>query len=142
MELLFPDSYIENVSERLRLYRKLDSIKSADGLGSFRDELIDRFGQAPEQTIQLMNVVRLRWLAISLGFEKIILKKEKMIMHFIADQESAFYRSEFFALQLQRIQKQSKKFRVREQSGKLTLTTDNIRSVADAIEVLTELQQE
>ncbi len=141
MELLFPDSYIENVSERLRLYRILDGIKSPAQLSDFRDQLLDRFGQPPEQTIQLMNVVRLRWIAVSLGFEKIILKKDKMIMHFIADQESAYYRSEAFSGLMQRIQKQAQKFRMREQSGKLTLTTDNISTVADAIEMLDQLSQ-
>jgi len=61
-------------------------------------------------------------------------------MHFIADQESAFYRTEKFAALMQRIQKQSQKFRMREQSGKLTLTTDNITSVADAIEIVNLIQ--
>ncbi|MCK4749027.1 MAG: transcription-repair coupling factor, partial [Bacteroidales bacterium] len=96
ISLLFPDDYIGNNSERLRLYRILDNIQSEDRLMEFEKELEDRFGPVPAETRELMNVVRLRWMAIELGFEKIILKQSQMIFHFISNPDSGYFASPTF----------------------------------------------
>ncbi|MBU0763221.1 MAG: transcription-repair coupling factor, partial [Bacteroidetes bacterium] len=106
MELLFPEEYIENVSERIRLYRELDSIETEERLQAFEKQLTDRFGKLPEQSRELLNVVRLRKLAIDLGFEKIILKNDVFIGHFVSDPQSAYYRSPVFGKMLQYVQRQ------------------------------------
>lgn len=141
LELLFPDEYISNISERLRLYRILDGITSEKKLKSFQDELIDRFGPLPEPSLELLQVVRLRWLAMKLGFTKIILKKEKLISWFIPNQESAYYRSPTFSKIISFIKNQSGQYRLKEASGKLTLTINNISSVSQAINILNHINE-
>ena len=141
MELLFPDDYISNISERLRLYRVLDEIRTEEKLLAFSRDLTDRFGALPEQSLQLLNVVRLRWVAVSLGFEKIILKKKRMIIHFVSNKESPYYRSEVFNHVIRHIQNQSGRFRMKEQAGKLTLAIEEISSIALAIDILKQFNQ-
>ncbi len=136
ISLLFPDAYIENNSERLRLYRVLDNIGTEEGLQRFEKELEDRFGPVPELTCELMNVVRLRWMAIRLGFEKIILKKGLMIMHFVSNPDSSYYATATFKAVLAFVQGQGRRFRLKETNGKLTLTTDPVNSISGAIEIL------
>ncbi|MBR6177105.1 MAG: transcription-repair coupling factor [Bacteroidales bacterium] len=96
MELLLPESYVENITERLKIYRQLDNVKDEQSLQQIAKKLTDRFGKIPEPTEQLFNVVRMRWIAIELGMLKIILKNGKMICYFIEDQDSPYYQSEVF----------------------------------------------
>jgi len=139
ISLLFPDAYIENNSERLRLYRVLDNIETEEGLQRFEKELEDRFGPVPEQTHELMNVVRLRWMAIRFGFEKIILKKGLMILHFVSNADSSYYATATFKAVLAFVQNQGRKFRLKETKGKLTLSTDPVISISGAIEILRKI---
>jgi len=139
ISLLFPDAYIENNSERLRLYRVLDNIGTEEGLQRFEHELEDRFGPVPEVTAELMNVVRLRWMAIRLGFEKIILKKDLMIMHFVSNPDSSYFATATFKAVLAFVQGQGRRFRLKETNGKLTLSTDPVNSISDAIEILRKI---
>jgi transcription-repair coupling factor (superfamily II helicase) len=133
LELLFPDEYVGNISERLKLYRILDNIDSEMKLKEFENELVDRFGNLPEQSKELFQVVRLRWLAIKLGFPKIILKKNKMIAYFISDPDSPYFQSPVFSKILSFIQTQIRDYHLQETKGKLTLYIDHISSVSDAI---------
>ncbi len=96
MELLLPESYVENITERLKIYRQLDNVKDEQALQQIAKRLTDRFGKIPEPTEQLFNIVRMRWIAIELGMLKIILKNGKMICYFIEDQDSPYYQSEVF----------------------------------------------
>ncbi|KPK83652.1 MAG: transcription-repair coupling factor [Bacteroides sp. SM23_62_1] len=139
LELLFPDEYVSNISERLRLYRILDSIDSENKLKSFEDELIDRFGPLPEPSLELLQVVRLRWLAMKFGLTKIILKKEKMISYFIPDQESPYYSSPVFVKIISYIKNQSGQYQLKETGDRLTLTINNISSISQAINILTKI---
>ena len=141
LELLFPETYIENISERMSLYRELDNLKNETELEKFKINLIDRFGQIPDETIQLINVVKLRWLAIKLGFEKIVLKKSKMIAYFISDQDSVFYQSSRFTSILNYIGRKGKKWRIKE-GNKLSVVVENIDSVEDAINTMSEIEFE
>jgi transcription-repair coupling factor (superfamily II helicase) len=136
LELLFPDEYVGNISERLKLYRILDNIDSEMKLKEFENELVDRFGNLPEQSKELFQVVRLRWLAIKLGFPKIILKKNKMIAYFISDPDSPYFQSPVFSKILSFIQTQIRDYHLQETKGKLTLYIDHISSVSDAITTL------
>jgi transcription-repair coupling factor (superfamily II helicase) len=139
ISLLFPDAYIENNSERLRLYRVLDNITTEEGLQRFEQELKDRFGPVPEVTVELMNVVRLRWMAIRIGFEKIILKKGLMIMHFVSNPDSSYYATATFKAVLAFVQGQGRGFRMKETNGKLTLSTDPVNSISGAIGILRKI---
>ncbi len=136
LELLFPDEYIANVSERMSLYRELDQIQQEKELLLFESGLKDRFGPLPPASSELLEVVRLRWLANRLGFEKLILKNSKMIGHFVANPESDYYKSNTFSNILKFVQKQPVRFRMKEGNNKLTLTCDPITSVQTACELL------
>ena len=139
MELLFPDAYINNISERVRLYRELDNIEEEETLIKFEENIIDRFGQVPEQTKELINVVRLRWIAISLGIEKIILKNKRMAAYFISNQESAFYQSPVFARILSFVQTNPKGIKMKENKGKLIMTFENVKTIITAINKIKDI---
>ena len=96
LQVSFPSSYIENISERITLYRELDSLRNEDELLAYRKRLIDRFGPLPEQAEELLNVMRLRWICCRLGIDKIILKAEHMSL-FLPQDNNAYYQSEAFA---------------------------------------------
>jgi transcription-repair coupling factor (superfamily II helicase) len=138
LELLFPDNYVHGTAERMLLYRELDSIDNEPQLQKFSASLVDRFGKMPHECAELLHVIRLRWLAIGLGIEKIVLKSELMICYFPADQKSAYYQSETFRKILSYLQLHPKKCRMKEE-GKLTLTYQNVVSVNQAVELLKEI---
>jgi transcription-repair coupling factor (superfamily II helicase) len=139
-EILFPDSYIENISERIKLYRRLDGLKTDDELTGFEKMLADRFGPLPTPTKELLDVVRLRWMAISLGFETIILKNGKMIAHFVANQESKYYQTELFMYILRYVQEHPKKFKMKQGPDKLSLIAEGIQNVNRAIALLENMK--
>jgi transcription-repair coupling factor (superfamily II helicase) len=141
LELLFPDDYIRNVSERVRLYRELDNTETEEKLLEFKQQLIDRFGPLPEPTEELLNVVRLRWIAKILGFEKIIIKNDKMFVHFIANQMSAYYQTNIFEKIIRFVQSNPGVFQMKETKEKLTMVIDNVTSISKAMKLLGQLNR-
>ena len=139
MELLFPADYIPGNSERMMLYRELDNIENRDELDSFRKALEDRFGQLPHESKELLDVLPLRWKAIDLSMEKIILKNKKMICYFVSDQRSSFYQSELFLKIVQHIHKGKTKGKMKEANGKLTLTFLNVPNIETADYILKDI---
>ena len=140
LEILFPDDYIPNISERINLYRELDNIGNEQQLQQFEEKLQDRFGTLPQPTKELLNVVRLRWLAIDLGFEKLILKNNIMVMHFISNQESPYYQSSIFSGILKYVQKKQELFQMKE-GKKLSLTVQNINNINKALKILNNMKE-
>ncbi len=140
LEILIPDSYINLTAEKIRLYRELDNITTEERLINFREELEDRYGPLPKQVEQLMYVVKLRWLGIELGFEKIVLKGGKMLAYFVSDQSSTYYSGSRFASILNYIQKESKIFRVKEQNSKLYISADNVKSAEKAFYIFFKMK--
>ena len=136
LQLLFPDSYIQSTSERMLLYRELDNLESEEALVQFEAGLADRFGKLPKESIELVEVVRLRWVAIQLGMEKVILKNHKMVCHFISDPQSAFYQSPAFSQILRYVQTHHQTCRMKEGNNRLSLTFEKVKSVKRAKEVL------
>ena len=57
---LLPNAYCADVQERLTLYKRLANANEEDTLRSLQEELVDRFGQMPEQTVALLETHRLR----------------------------------------------------------------------------------
>jgi len=139
LEILIPDHYISNTTERIKLYRELDNITDSVTLTEFENNLTDRFGELPQVAIDLLNIVKLRWKAIELGFEKIILKNKIMIIHFIHNKESMYYQSPIFMEVIQKVQQHSSVFKMREKSDRLTLVTNNINSVQQALNIVNRL---
>ncbi|MEN8117672.1 MAG: transcription-repair coupling factor [Bacteroidota bacterium] len=139
LELLFPADYVPGNSERMLLYRELDNIEDQQQLDQFRKGLKDRFGGLPGESCELLDILPLRWKAIDLGMEKIILKNKKMICYFVADQKSKFYQSEEFIKIVSYIQKGKTKGQMKEAKGKLTLSFSNVPNVETADFILNEM---
>ncbi|WP_445733665.1 transcription-repair coupling factor [Mariniflexile sp.] len=142
-ELLFPDNYVNNITERLSLYTKLNGLKNEAELQKFETELIDRFGELPKQVADLLNSVQIKWIATKAGFEKIVMKQGKLIGYFINDQQSRFYQSSNFTKVLQFVQTNPNTCKMKEKQTRnglrLLLTFENIKSVKQALKVLQPL---
>ena len=138
--LLFPDDYVNNITERLNLYTKLNELKTEDELAKFEMELIDRFGELPQEVKDLLNSVRIKWIAVKLGLERLVMKHGKLVGYFISDQKSSFYQSANFGKVLQYIQLYPMACKMKEKETRnglrLLLTFENIKSVDRALQVL------
>ncbi|RCS27775.1 transcription-repair coupling factor [Polaribacter sp. WD7] len=139
-EILFPDDYINSVTERLSLYNTLSTLETEEELQTFETEIVDRFGETPTQVEDLLDSVRIKWLAKQLGLEKIILKQKRMIGYFIANQQSDFYQTAAFTKMLKYVQLNSKSCVMKEKQTKnglrLLITFIKIDSVKKALETL------
>ncbi len=139
-ELLFPDDYVNNITERLNLYTKLNELKTEAELQKFEKELLDRFGEMPKEAEDLLNSVRIKWIAISMGLERLVMKQKKMVGYFVADQQSAFYQSAAFTKVLQYVQSHPQKVTMKEKQTRnglrLLLTFEGISSVDKALRAL------
>ncbi len=140
MQLLFPETYIESITERMKLYKELDNIKNDKVLDDFIEKLIDRFGKLPKESQELIKVVRLRHIAIDLGIEKILLKNKRMSCYFISNQESAFYSSPVFTEILKFLQFNPRYCVLKEKNNKLSLNFIEINNINLAIEKLKFIQ--
>jgi transcription-repair coupling factor (superfamily II helicase) len=142
-EILFPDDYINSITERLALYNKLGTLEKEEELLVFESEIIDRFGEIPTQVEDLLNSVRIKWLAKELGLEKIILKQKRMIGYFVSDQQSDFYQTEAFTRTLKYVQYNSKSVVMKEKQTKnglrLMITFIKINTVKIALETLQKI---
>jgi transcription-repair coupling factor (superfamily II helicase) len=143
-EIFFPTDYINNVTERLAQYQELATLKNEEELKAFGASLIDRFGALPKPTLALFDSVRLKWLGAALGFEKIILKKQKCICTFLADPESSFYQEDAFQHMLRTLgtlDKAQLKEKNTKDGPKLVLVINEVSAVTKAIQLLGKLQQ-
>lgn len=138
LEILIPETYVNNTSERLQLYARLDNIKDEDQLKKFATELNDRFGEIPPAVQELINSVRLRWLGEELGFEKISLKNERFRGFFVTGND-AYFNSEVFGKVLKFAQANPRKCKIKDQAGKAMIAVENIPSVDAAIELLNQM---
>jgi transcription-repair coupling factor (superfamily II helicase) len=142
-ELLFPDDYVNNISERLSLYTKLNEISEESALVSFETEIMDRFGPLPVEVRDLFDSVRLKWQAASLGMEKLLLKQHKMVGYFIQDQNSPFYQSDVFNNLIQFVQGNPQICKLKEkqtrQGLRLLITFNNIQTVTQGLAVLRQM---
>jgi transcription-repair coupling factor (superfamily II helicase) len=140
LEILFPDNYINNVKVRLNQYQKLSAIYNLEELMKFTTELEDRFGKLPSQSVDLIKTIELKLLAIQNGFEKLILKNEKMICQFISSKEDKFYSSGEFGKILQTIQNNQNLCQLKEKKStngeRLLLVFQEIDSIEKAIKCL------
>jgi len=139
-EILFPDDYVNSITERLNLYNKLGDLKTEEELVNFETEITDRFGEIPVQVVDLLDSVRIKWLAKKLGLEKIILKKKRMIGYYVSNQQSPFYQTEDFTNMLKYVQQNPKSCVMKEKETKkglrLLITFIHIDTVSKALSVL------
>ena len=139
-EILFPDNYINSITERLNLYNELSTLKTDEELEQYEQRLIDRFGELPIQAVDLLDSVRLKWFAKQLGLEKIVLKQKRMIGYFISNQQSEFYQTKAFTSVLTYVQQNPTTSVIKEKQTKiglrLLITFIKIDSVETALKRL------
>lgn len=140
LQLLIPEGYVDSLTERLLQYRELDNITKEEDLTTFEKNLRDRFGPLPPEAIELINVVRMRWKAMRLGFEKLTLKNKKMLAYFLNKQESDYFSSPMFQAALMFAQKHPHRCVIKEQNKKLYLTIEDVESVQQSTEVLNQIE--
>ncbi len=140
LEILIPELYVKNITERLGLYTQIDSIKNQNELNEFIKSITDRFGKLPWEVQDLFKSVQLRWLAIDCGFERLVLKKQKLRCYFPPKENDAYYTSPIFAQVMQYAQQNGKICSLKEIKGKLLLIMENISSIDAALELLGNLK--
>lgn len=141
LEILIPSHYVTSSQERLTLYKDLDNIDREVDLMKFRAGLEDRFGKVPSEVDELIDTVRLRWIARELGFEKLMLKGGRMTGYFIGKQTSPFYQSKTFSKVLHYIQVNHKYCKMREANDKLSLTFNDVQSISRALFFLKQMEE-
>ncbi len=141
-EALIPESYVENVSERIRLYRELDNIPDEVGLEKFAREMTDRFGELPEAVKDLTDIVRVRRWCMEMGVERLLAKNGRLSMYFVSDQASPFYRSELFSRVLKFVQRQTVPCRFSEKNNKLSLVFGEVSRVEDLVRIVKRMRDD
>lgn len=136
LEILIPDNYVENITERLSIYTQLDDLENEEELQIFTEELIDRFGPIPKQVEELLITIRCRWLAKELGFEKLILKNTQLRFYFINNPESPYFESETFNYILTYIQTRTNTARLKQVGKNFMLMVDKVKNMGDVYSFL------
>ena len=136
MEIMFPPEYIENISERITIYQELDNIADKTQLDNFVTKIEDRFGKLPAEAQQLIAIVKIRWLAISYGIERLLLKNEKMTAYFVSNPNSPFYQSDKFGKILQYVVAHPHQTQLREKNDKRSIVFSNVKTVERALEIM------
>ncbi|MDH5610308.1 MAG: helicase-related protein, partial [Cyclobacteriaceae bacterium] len=136
LEILIPQDYVSNTSERLQLYTTLDSLQTEEELTVFRTNLTDRFGSLPIPVEELIKSVSLRWSAIQLGFEKIIIKNGDMRGYISEDKPESYFQSDVFGSLLRYVKANPTRCKMKEYKKKLIVTFLGISQIDAAINVL------
>ena len=133
--LVIPDDYVNEIHERLSLYKKLDTLDTTDEINQFKMELKDRFGDIPKETQELIKTIPLRNYAKKIGFEKLIIKNNKLVGKFISNNESYFNSAQFSGV-LSYVQKHKNNLQLKEKNNQLLLTFGGVSSIEGAVEIL------
>ncbi len=136
VDAMIPDSYVSQSAEKLRLYRELDNLTEEAQIARFAADLTDRFGPLPPPVEELLDIVRLRRVCIRCGIERVKLKNGLMIAQFIADQQSAYYKTGLFVAILKYVTERPAKFVFKQNNNKLSLTVRNISGARAGVEIL------
>ena len=139
LDLLIPAEYVPQESERINLYRELDSLQRESEVAAYCERLRDRFGAIPTETLDLVQVVNLRRVARTLGFEKVSLKQGKMYLYFVGDEHQAYYQSTAFGRVLNYMQHNPRRCKLREVNGRRSMIIDHITSVLDGVQMLSTI---
>ena len=139
VEASLPDTYVAQQAERLKLYRELDSTKDEEALQAFAARLVDRFGPLPRAARELLDVVRLRWEAIRLGMERVKVKNGLMIVHFVGEENSPYYKSDTFMELLKHVTQHPERFVLKQHNNRLAMTVRKIEDVEAAYKTLRAL---
>ena len=131
LSLVIPDDYVNEINERLNLYKRLDQLTFKEAQDTFVEELKDRFGEIPLETVELIKTLKLRELGKKIGLEKLIIKRGKMVGKFTSSHPS-YFESDTFTQVLSYVQKNKRGVSLKEKNQKLMMTFENIKSINDA----------
>ena len=134
-----PDSYVRSQNEKIRLYREIDAMRSDEQFEALLERLKDRFGAVPEPVKVLTDVVRLRHEAVNLGMEHVKVKNGLLIVRFVGDNNSPFFKTDTFLNMLRRVVANPERFVVKQYNNRLSMTVRKIYSVAEAVAMLRSL---
>ena len=138
-ELMLPDHYVDSTSERLLLYQRLAEIENKQDLEKFQNELEDRFGKLPEEAVNLLKSVELKWLAAEIGFEKIVMKKGVFLGYFPDNPQDKFYQSEKFKHLLNYLTQNPNQAQLKEKNNQLLMRKDSMESIEEINQLLSSI---
>lgn len=141
LEILIPDSYVESITERLSLYSRLDNCETEEQLTSFHNELSDRFGPVPPEVEDLFTTVRVRKLAVELGFEKLFLKNETLKCFFVGNPDSPYFQSNTFNGILQFLQTGTNKGKLKQVGKNGILVVEDIKDMSSLYSLLLKMHR-
>ncbi|EOR95908.1 Transcription-repair coupling factor [Arcticibacter svalbardensis MN12-7] len=139
LEVLIPDNYVTNITERYNLYTDISKLETDEQLQEFEQKLTDRFGPVPRQVKELLKTLKLQWLGKEIGFEKVSLKKNSLKGYFIPNQQSPYFESAQFNNVLQFVKVNSRKCNLKEVKKTLRIAVEDVNNLDDAIEVLEQM---
>ena len=139
LEILIPDTYVSNISERLNLYKELNNFRKEEEITAFIESLSDRFGKTPKAIFNVCDALRLRWLAKEIGFERIILKNNRMRAYFPSKADSPYYNSDAFKKALDYLKHHFDSCEMIEKKGKLSMRIEDLYDVKGALKVCKEI---
>ena len=134
-----PDSYVRSQNEKIRLYREIDAMRSDEQFEALLERLKDRFGAVPEPVKVLTDVVRLRHEAVNLGMEHVKVKNGLLIVRFVGDNNSPFFKTDTFLNMLRLVVANPERFVFKQYNNRLSMTVRKIYSVAEAVAMLRSL---
>jgi len=139
LEIVIPEKYVSNISERLNLYKELNTLKKEEEINEFINRLIDRFGPIPKSIYNLFNAIRLKWIAKEIGFERIILKNNKMQVYLPEEDNSLYYNSKIFQKILKYLKSNFQNCEMTEKKGKLSIKIQNVKSIKESLIICQEI---
>jgi transcription-repair coupling factor (superfamily II helicase) len=141
LEILIPDSYVDQIAERLLLYTRLDNCRDEDELNRFHEEMRDRFGPIPECVEDLFTTVRCRRLAVELGFERMSLKQKTLRCYFVNNPDSPYFTSVTFNALLAHLQLRTNKSHLKQVGKNFMLVTEPVDGMDHLLKILEEMTQ-
>ncbi len=139
LDVGFPETYIESSAERISLYRELDSLTNEEQLADYQNRLIDRFGTIPDKAMQLFSALRLRWMALKLGVESIVLKNNRLTLFLVGAENVAYYQSETFGRVILYATNHPRRCELREKDGRRSIVVLNVKNLDTAQAVVSEM---
>ncbi|WP_266369285.1 transcription-repair coupling factor [Tellurirhabdus rosea] len=139
LEVLIPEKYVSNISERLALYSRLDNIQTQQELDEFRASLVDRFGALPDGVENLIKLVDVRWKAEQLQLEKLTLKNNILRGTFVSEGNDEFFKSGQFGQVIDYVQKHPAVCSMKEIKGKLVVKQEHVTSVDQMRDILAKM---
>ena len=143
LELMLPDEYVQSTEERLVLYQKLAEMNDHQQLDSFRAELVDRFGDLPDETVNLLKSVELKWMATEIGFDKVIIKNGVFLGYLPSNAQDKFYHGDLFRNIITYLQQHPAEVSLKEKETKegsqLMVRMDHIKNIQQINTVLSNM---